>query len=44
MKYRQDVSGVFMYKKEALLATKEEINQNIKFLINKIPQNEQNSN
>lgn len=42
--FRQDISGLFVYKKEALLATKEEIDQNIKFLINKIPQNEQNSN
>jgi len=42
--YREDVSGIFMYKKESLLATKEEIGKNITFLLNKIPKNEEVSN
>lgn len=36
MKYREDISGIFIYKKEVLFAKKEEIKQNINFLLNKI--------
>jgi len=37
--YSNDVSGIFIYKKEAVQATKEEIKRDIEFLFNKISEN-----
>lgn len=42
--YKDNISGIFIYKKDSLLATKEEIGQNIEFLFKKITKNEEVSN